>query len=131
MPAAEHAALHSLVYTCLFVEGGFGPVSHRSLCLCGCCHSPRQQDGPGGCSGSVTRAKWHQVLERRWNLVQLAPGCWGFAVCSNKNENSPSGVHTCKLYSWNKVLVALASDGVWLVSVPLQSDLILNRFAVK
>lgn len=71
--------------------GGFGLVSDDvPSCVRGCCQSPRQQDGPGDCSSFLNRAKWHRVLKRRWHLVQLAPGCWGFAVCSNKDENSPS-----------------------------------------
>lgn len=40
-------------------------------------------------------------------------------------------VFTPVIFMAGNLLVALTSDGEGLVSVPLQSDLVLNRFAVK
>lgn len=100
-------------------------------CLCGCCHSPRQQGGSGGCSGLLTRARWHQVLEGRWPLVQSAPGV-GVLLCVVTRMRAAQGVFTPVNLQLGNLLVALTSDGVWhIVSVPLQSDLILSRIAVK
>lgn len=123
--------LSMLQFTARLDLAGFVLVSDPvPRCLCGCCHSPRQQGGSGGCSGFLSRARWHQVLERRWHLVQLAPAV-GVLLCIVTQMRTAQGVLTPVNLLLGNLLVALVSDGVWhTVSVPLQSSL-LSRIAVK
>lgn len=96
LSAAEHAAVHSQVRPgriCSCVR----PCPTVSLWLL-----PRPQ-----AARWVWRLLWlseqSQVAPGPWEKVALgavSSWCWGFAVCSNTNENSPWGIHTCKPSAW-------------------------------